>query len=219
MRTQNDLDLDAKVNLIRDKERGLLHRELKDKFQVSVGAITNILKRQHEYTSDDESNMHKKVKRKFHNDLSQTINDTVYEWFVLQRAKKIPVSGPILQAYAKNVAQELGDSSGFRASNGWLERFRSRYNVRFRLISGEGAAVDDDTVNDEDANLEHPPTLCEALKMVKRIHLLPTTRHPEFHLFISQLQSKLIDIYLDSNCSKQKSIRDFFKPLGLGDTI
>ena len=62
--------------------------------------------------------MHKKVKRKFHNDLSQTINYTVYEWFVLQRAKKIPVSVPILQAYAKNIAQELDDSSGFKASNG-----------------------------------------------------------------------------------------------------
>ena len=79
MRTRNDLDLEAKVNLIRDKECGLSHRELKDKFQVSVGAITNILKRQHEYISDYEANIHKKVKRKFHNDLSQTINDTVYE--------------------------------------------------------------------------------------------------------------------------------------------
>ena len=107
--------------------------------------------------------MHKKVKRKFHNDLTQTINDTVYEWFVLQRAKKIPVSGPILQAYAKNFAQELGDSSSFKASNGWLERFKSRYNVRFRPVSGEGAAVDDNTVHNEDANLEYPPTLYEAL--------------------------------------------------------
>ena len=60
----------------------------------------------------------KKVKRKFHNDLNQTINDTVYEWFVLQCAKKIPVSGPILQAYAKNVAQKLSASSDFKASNG-----------------------------------------------------------------------------------------------------
>ena len=74
-------------------------------------------------------------------------------------------------------------------------------------------------MNDEDANHEHPPTLCEALTRVKRLHLLSTTCHPELHLFISQLQSKLIDIYLASNCSKQKSIRDFFKPLGLGDTI
>ena len=64
MRTRNDIDLEAKVNLVRAKKRGLSHRELKDKFQVSVGAITNILKRQHEYISDYESNMHKKSKTK-----------------------------------------------------------------------------------------------------------------------------------------------------------
>ena len=64
MKTRNDLDLEAKVNLIGDKERGLSHRKLKDKFQVSVGEITNILKRQHEYISDYESNMHKKSKTK-----------------------------------------------------------------------------------------------------------------------------------------------------------
>lgn len=55
--------------------------------------------------------------------------------------------------------------------------------------------------------------------MVKRLHLFSTTHHPELHLSITQLQSKLIDIYLDSNFSKQKSIRDVFKPKGLGDSI
>ena len=48
----------------------------------------------------------------------------------------------------KNVAQELDDSSGFKASNSWLEHFRSRYNARFRVISGEGVAVDNNTVDD-----------------------------------------------------------------------
>ena len=74
MASLNNLDLETKVNLIREKERGLSHRELKDKFEVSIGAITNILKRKHEYISDYESNMNKKVKRKVHNNFSQTIN-------------------------------------------------------------------------------------------------------------------------------------------------
>ncbi|CAF3356135.1 unnamed protein product [Rotaria sp. Silwood2] len=148
MVSRNDLDLETKINLIKDKELGLSHRELGNRFRVSIGAITNILKRKQEYISDYESNLNKKVKRKIHNDLGQSINDSVYEWFVSQRAKKIPVSGPILQAYAKKVAQELNDSSGFKASNGWLERFRVRYNVNFRVISGEGAAVDVHTIKD-----------------------------------------------------------------------
>ena len=49
------------------------------------------------------------------NDLNQTINDNVYQWFVGERSKKIPLSAPVLQEYARNVAAELGDTSAFKA--------------------------------------------------------------------------------------------------------
>ncbi|CAF2002117.1 unnamed protein product [Rotaria magnacalcarata] len=130
------------------KERGLSHRDLRDKFQVSIGAVSNILKRKHEYMSDYETNLNRNVKRKVNQDFRQIINDSVYEWFIAQRAKKIPVSGPILQEYARKIAQEIDGSSGFKASNGWLERFRNRYNVRFRIISGEAGNVNNDTIED-----------------------------------------------------------------------
>ncbi|CAF4434938.1 unnamed protein product [Rotaria sp. Silwood2] len=109
------------MNLIREKENGLSHRQLKEKFQ---------------------------LKRKLKDDTSQVLNDTVYEWFVAQRSKIIPVSGPILQEYARKVALELNDKSDFKASNGCLYRFRARYNIKFRAISGESAAVDPDAVDD-----------------------------------------------------------------------
>ncbi|CAF2127050.1 unnamed protein product [Rotaria magnacalcarata] len=132
--SRDDLDLEQKMNLIKDSERGLSYRELRNKFQVSIGAVSNILKRKNEYITDYETNLNKRVKCKVNNHSSQTINDSIYEWFVAQRAKKVPVSDPILQAYARKIAEEMGDSSGFKASNGWLERFRNRYNVRFLVI-------------------------------------------------------------------------------------
>ena len=49
MTSRNDLDLEQKMNLIKEREHGLSHRELRDKFQVSVGAVSNILKRKNEY--------------------------------------------------------------------------------------------------------------------------------------------------------------------------
>ena len=129
------------------------HRELKDKFQVSLGSFSNILKRKQEYLEDYESNQNKKFKRKLKDELGQTINDAVYQWFVAQRSKKIPVSGPILQEYAKKVAIEINGTSSFKASNGWLERFRARHNIQFRVISGEGAAVNTGTGKDWKARL------------------------------------------------------------------
>ena len=86
------------------------------------------------------------------------------------------------------------------------EKERALSHRELRGISNE------DTPHHEEPNIEQPPSLSEAVKMVRRLHLLSTTQHPELHPFLSQLQSKLIDVYLDSNTSKQRSIRDFFKP-------
>jgi hypothetical protein len=47
--SRHELDLEQKMNLIRDKENGLSHRQLKEKFQVPLGAISNILKSKNEY--------------------------------------------------------------------------------------------------------------------------------------------------------------------------
>ncbi|CAF2983977.1 unnamed protein product [Rotaria sp. Silwood2] len=148
MTSRNDLDLEQKVKLIKDKENGMSVRELKDKFYVSIGSVSNILKRKNEYLDDDECNKNKKMKRKTNNDLNRQISDGVYEWFVLQRSKRIPISGPILQAYAQKIAGELCDTGAFRASSGWLDRFKSRYNVQFRMICGEAAAVNHDVIED-----------------------------------------------------------------------
>lgn len=148
MSSRRELSLEEKMVLIKEKEKGLSHRQLCDKFQISIGAVSNILKRKSEYCHDYETNCNKKLKRKGKSDLSQEINDTVYEWFTAQRAKNISISGPILQEYARSIAQHLDNAEHFKASNGWLDRFRTRYNISFRMISGESRSVDESKVSD-----------------------------------------------------------------------
>jgi hypothetical protein len=88
MSSRHELSLEEKMMLIREKEKGLSHRQLCDKFQISLGVVSNILKRKSEYCHDYETNCNKKLKRKGKSDLSQEINDSVYEWFTAQRAKE-----------------------------------------------------------------------------------------------------------------------------------
>jgi hypothetical protein len=75
MATRIDLSLEQKVNLIKDNEQGMSFRQLKDKFHVSVGSISNILKRKNEYLDDYECNKSKKMKRKSTNNFTQEISD------------------------------------------------------------------------------------------------------------------------------------------------
>ena len=73
------------------------------------------------------------------------VNDLIWQWFVTARSKNIPISGPILQAKGIDFAEQL--SITFKASNGWLEKFRSRYNIASKTLCGESASVDSGTVD------------------------------------------------------------------------
>ena len=143
-----DLPLIKKVELIKDSERHLSQRDLAVKYKISTGAVCNILKRKQEYLSDFESNQCNEVKRKLKNNLGKKIDDETYSWFVAQRAKNLPISGPILQEKARQIAMEFGDNVVFKASNGWLDKFKSRHGISYRAICGEAASVNLITINE-----------------------------------------------------------------------
>ena len=66
-------------------------------------------------------------------------------WYSLARQCSVPVTGPMLQEEARIIAEKMGHLQ-FRASNGWLDSFKKRHNIRQFTISGEAADVSDETV-------------------------------------------------------------------------
>ena len=154
MTPRHELCLEEKISLIKDQENGLSYRQLSNKFQISIGAVSNIMKRKTEYTDDYESNINKNFKRKLKNEFNKDLNTHVYESFTLRRPKNIPISNPILEYCARDLAQQMDNSTSFRASNGWLEHFRTRCNIRFRTIGGEARSVDPTTIDDWKVHLQ-----------------------------------------------------------------
>ena len=71
----------------------------------------------------------------------------MWEWFVSVREKKHRVSGPVVQEYAKRVAQKLWKTE-FKASNGWLESFRKRHHIVFNELCGESSDVNSETIEE-----------------------------------------------------------------------
>ena len=50
-----------------------------------------------------------KVSKKLMDVNAQKLDEQVYEWFAQQRSKNIPISGPILQEKAREIAELLSD--------------------------------------------------------------------------------------------------------------
>ncbi|GBN06431.1 hypothetical protein AVEN_78127-1 [Araneus ventricosus] len=58
----------------------------------------------------------------------------------------IPTTGAILKAKANEFA-ELFEDKSFLCSNGWLDRFKKRHNIRSGKVVGEAASVRSSDIN------------------------------------------------------------------------
>ena len=64
------------------------------------------------------------------------LDKAVLSWFNEMRAQNIPISGPMICHKAIDFAKKLG-LENFKASNGWLQRFKHRHGIVFKVMAGE----------------------------------------------------------------------------------
>ena len=85
---------------------------------------------------------------------SENVDESLYSWFKDQRAHNIPINGPILMAKAYDFAA-LHNEKDFKSTNGWLDRWKNRFNITFQKMSGESAKVDEETCKEWLNKLKH----------------------------------------------------------------
>ena len=69
-----------------------------------------------------------------------SLDDSLDEWFVQARSEGLPISGPILKAQAEKFDKQInGETSQFKAINGWLDQFKCRQGISQVLVSGGSA--------------------------------------------------------------------------------
>jgi len=78
--------------------------------------------------------------------LSQTLkyrelDSVVFEVFLKLRTKLIGINGTLLKKVGLHAAKQL-KLNEFKASNGWVDRFRTRHGLQFKSISGEIKSCD-----------------------------------------------------------------------------
>ena len=144
-RKRKELTLQEKVDVIayKDKNPAIGIREIAEKFQCGKTQIQSTLRDKRKLLDKFATNGNAASKRarmcRF-----QNIDSAMLEWFRMARSKNIPVSGPMLQAKAVAVAEQM-QLENFKASNGWLEKFQTRYKIKGMTVSGESGEVREET--------------------------------------------------------------------------
>ena len=84
-------------------------------------------------------------RRRLRTGAHEALDAAVFKWFFNMRIQNVPLSGGIIQEKASIYAKEL-NIENFRASDGWLRRWKERRNITFKTISGESNSVTSETV-------------------------------------------------------------------------
>jgi len=134
------VDLNMKLAIIKHLDEGHSIRATVDKFNVSKGTVQAAKDNKDLILKEAENNCSlSKVRIVKQNN----VNVILWRWFTTVCAGGYPISGPILQGKAKQIASELGVEGGdFSASEGWLQKWKQCNNVRSYKISGESRNVD-----------------------------------------------------------------------------
>ena len=76
------------------------------------------------------------------NSSNPKLDEALYFWFLQKRSIHLPITDEVLIEKAIWFNQQLMGNSNFKASNGWLNRFKSRHGIRCLKVTGEKLSND-----------------------------------------------------------------------------
>ena len=137
--------LKDKCQALRELEEDVPNKDVAKKYGVPKNTSSTWSKNKDKYFAaleEGSSTKRKKLRQGDHVDLDKI----VFKWFLNVRSQNVTLSGDIVQQKAANYAKELGIED-FQASDGWLWRWKNRYNISFKSVAGESVDVTPEMIN------------------------------------------------------------------------
>nr|XP_036880404.1 tigger transposable element-derived protein 7 [Manis javanica]XP_036880405.1 tigger transposable element-derived protein 7 [Manis javanica] len=134
------LNLEEKMKVLSRIEAGRSLKSVMDEFGISKSTFYDIKKNKKlilDFVLKQDMPLVGAEKRKRTTGAKYgDVDDAVYMWYQQKRLAGVHVRGVELQATAERFAQCFGRTD-FKASTGWLFRFRNRHAIRNRKVCGE----------------------------------------------------------------------------------
>ncbi|NXE18629.1 TIGD4 protein, partial [Ardeotis kori] len=140
VRRKKSISIEEKMDIISAVESGKKKADIAAKYGIKKNSLSSIMKNKEKVLEAFESlrfdPKRKRLRTAFYTDLEEAL----IKWYRIAQCLNLPVNGSMLRLKANDFAQKLGHSD-FKCSNGWLDRFKSRYGLVFRAQPVEAAAT------------------------------------------------------------------------------
>ncbi|KAM5280713.1 jerky protein homolog [Ctenodactylus gundi] len=139
------LTLKEKIDICTRLERGESRRALMQEYNVGMSTLYDIKAHKAQllrFFASSDSSQALAQRRTLHTPKLEHLDRVLYEWFLVQRAEGIPVSGPMLIEKAKDFYEQMRLTEPCVFSGGWLWRFKARHGIRKLHACGEKPVAD-----------------------------------------------------------------------------
>ena len=146
-RQRKVLTLADRVRVIEDVSRGMSNRAAAEKYKVGRTQINSLILQKDKILQEYNDGRNGHIKYLQGRQLQYPkIDELVWDFFLEAHAKNIPVNGRMLLDQAEEISRNRPGCEDFQASNGWLQKFAVRHNIKMSVLHGESADVSDLTV-------------------------------------------------------------------------
>ena len=139
-RKRNDLALSDKFRVVELLDQGKTQMEIAKSLDCSQAQISRISRSRAEIRAEYESNTNPDRKR-HRTGKAPDVENALNVWFADARARDIPINGSILAEKSEALAK-LMKKDDFKATDGWLSRWKKRQNIGFKPLHGESKDAD-----------------------------------------------------------------------------
>ena len=150
-RKRNDLSLADKYDVIKLLDQKMPQIQIAKKMGCSQGQVSRISSNRASILKEYESNANPERKR-HRSGKAAVVEAALSTWSTNARARDIPLSSPVLEEKASDIAKHL-DKPDFKPSTGWLSRWKERNNIVFKKQHGEKKDADIPAVDNYITNI------------------------------------------------------------------
>ena len=136
---------------MKKRASGRSYSKLSAKFGIGKSIVHDIVRHKEKlckFVAEQERDIISSKRRRMRKADDELLDRSVYLWFVHARMLGSPVSGPLIQEKAKMMYKQLhpdADEDSFKASHGWLEKFKTRHGTCICQLCLQGESLSADT--------------------------------------------------------------------------
>jgi len=179
MSKRKAITLETKYEVIFKRHKGAKACDLMQEYDLASSTVATIMKNKEKILAEYESNAagseRNQASSRIKQPTYQDIDNAVKEWFwqTISINKNVVISGPEIQNQALKYASILNHPE-FKASNGWLQRFKERNQILFREISASFMYQAEESVDEPEQDISDAQAM-RGLDDFKKDHM-PTLK-------------------------------------------